>query len=135
MNSKSILFCILGIVFGEICLIVGTTFTQELVFKGIHYNSSASVIAFGGLLTFTAAIVSGHLARIVGRNYTILIPSVLSTLIIMETAYLTFSNITADPVWFDVLSGIGLIIGIWIGYHFIEIKDSFKGQQYYPDIP
>ncbi|GAA4276565.1 hypothetical protein [Aquimarina mytili] len=133
MNLKNIFFCILGILLGEIALILCTTIAQEVLFNGVNSRSSIAVIAFGGLLTFLAAVFAGLISRIIGRIYTITIPSVISFFIILEMTYLVFSDITKDPVWFDILAGIGLISGIWIGYHYLEIKDSFHTQTYYPD--
>ncbi len=126
MDLKSIVFAILAIILGEFALILFTTIAQELVFNGIsYYTSPNSTIIFGGFLTFLAASGAGILSRIIGRHYTLTIPSVISFFIMLEMAYLIFSGITNDPVWFDLLAGSGLIIGIWIGYHYPEIKNSF----------
>ena len=133
MNVKKIFFCFLGIVLGEITLILCTTIAQEVIFNGVSYYSTTPVIIFGGFLTFLAAIIAGYVARLVGKRYAIIIPSIISTLIIMETAFLIFSGVTQGPVWFDVIAGFSLVLGIWIGYHYHEIKDSFGNQKYYPD--
>ncbi|MEW7289288.1 hypothetical protein [Aquimarina sp. 2304DJ70-9] len=133
MIIKQILFAILAIILGEIALILCTTIAQEVLFNGINSHSSISTIVFGGFFTFLAAVVAGWVSRIIGRNYTITIPSVISFFILAEITYLIFSGITQDPVWFDILAGSGLIIGIWIGYHYREIKSSFYTKTYYPD--
>ncbi len=130
---KHILFGILAIILGEIALILCTTIAQEVLFDGVNSHSTISTIVFGGFFTFLAAVVAGWVSRIIGRNYTIIIPSVLSFFILAEITYLIFSGITHDPVWFDILAGSGLIIGVWTGYHFPEIKNSFYTKTYYPD--
>ncbi len=113
-----ILFIILGIVMGEIALVLFTSFAQEVVFDGISYNTSDNTtLIIGGLLTFAAAILAGVVARIVGRTYTRIIPLVISVIIIIEMTYLITSGITNDPVWFDIIAGGSLILGIWVGYH------------------
>ncbi len=133
MILKNIIFCILAIFLGEIVLILCTTLAQEVLFDGVNSRSSVPVVVFGGFFTFLAAVLAGLISRTIGRVYAITIPSVISFFIISEMAYLIFSGITQDPVWFDILAGSGLISGIWIGYHYLEIKNSFQIKNYYPD--
>ena len=118
MNTKKILFIIIGVILGEVALVLFTAFVQAFLFDGISYTSSdKTTLILGGFLTIVAAVLAGVVARMVGRTYSRIIPSVISLIIIAEMTYLITSGITNDPVWFDVLSGIGLIAGIWIGYH------------------
>ncbi|SHJ46689.1 hypothetical protein [Aquimarina spongiae] len=133
MNIKATLFCVLGIIWGTIALAMFTSFVQEILFNGAHYtNASTSIVIFSGFFTFLAAIAAGHVSRILGKTYTFIIPWMISNLIIMETVFLIFFGNTNDPIWYTVVGGCGLILGIWIGYHFLEIKDSFvTGSEYY----
>ena len=133
MNIKATIFCALGIILGTIALAMFTSFVQEILFNAAHYtNASTSTVIFSGFFTFLAAIAAGHVSRVVGKTYTFIIPWMISNLIIMETVFLIFFGNTNDPIWYTVVGGCGLILGIWIGYHFLEIKDSFvTGSEYY----
>lgn len=133
MDTKTIIFYTLGIVLGTIALVTFTSFIQEILFNAAHYtNASTSTVIFGGFFTFLAAIAAGHISRIVGKSYTFIIPWMISTLIIMQTVFSIFFGNTDDPIWYTVVGGSGIILGIWIGYHFLEIKDSFiTGSEYY----
>ncbi len=124
---------ILAIILGEISLVLCTTIVQEVLFSGVSYHSSLPILIFGGFFTFLASAISGLISRVIGNTYSIIIPSVISFFILTETTYLIFSGITSNPSWFDILAGNGLIIGIWIGYHYTEIKNSFFFKTYYPD--
>ncbi len=134
MALKNLIFMILAIALGEIALILLTTIAQEVVFDGVSYHASTmTTIVFGGFFTFLAAGIAGFIARITGRYYTLIIPSVISFFIITEMTYLIFSGATKDPVWFDLISGSGLIVGIWVGYHYQELKNSFFDNTFHPN--
>jgi len=130
MILKNIIFGILAIILGEVSLILFTTITQEILFDGVDSHSSITTIIFGGFFTFLAAIFAGLISRIIGRNYSITIPSIISFFIMTEVTYLILSQVTQDPIWFNLISGSGLIIAIWIGYHHQEIKNSFLTKTY-----
>jgi hypothetical protein len=107
-------------------LIVLTAIAQEVVFDGISFATSGkSTLVLGGMLTFVAAILAGMIARIAGRLYNKNIAIVISILISIEMTYLISAGITGDPIWFDVLAGMSLIVGIWLGYH-INVIRAFK---------
>lgn len=113
---------IAGIVAGEVALVLLTTLAQEVLFDGISYLGSSTItLIAGGALTIVAAIGAGTIARVVGRKEYIVIPSVISVLIIMEMSYLIGAGITTDPVWFDALAGLSLVLGIWFGYFIFNL--------------
>ena len=117
-SGKQIAFMILAAVLGEITLILLTTVAQELLFRGIdYYTSPITDIIFGGLATFLAAVLAGLVAALIvkGRSF---IPHILISIIIaIETGYLIISGALGGPIWFDIGSGLALILGIWTGHY------------------
>jgi len=119
MKTKQILLIIAAIIVGEIALIILTTIAQEVLFNGISYSSSSrSTLIFGGAATALAAVGAGFLARLVKKTYSIIVPIGMSVFIITEMTFLITSDRTGDPVWFDIIAGSSLIIGVWLGYHY-----------------
>ncbi|WP_036381763.1 hypothetical protein [Muricauda sp. MAR_2010_75] len=119
MNSKNIFRIVLAIIGGEIALIIFATIAQEVLFDGISYNSSPiSEIALGGLATFIAAILAGIVARLIIRNKINTVPWGITVLVTVEMTYLILTGKTGDPIWFDILAGASLIIGIWLGFNY-----------------
>lgn len=115
----------LAIILGEIALILLTTVAQEVLFDGIRYHTSTwSVLIFGGLATFLAAVTAGWIARVVARKYRSVVPAVISLIILVETSYLIIKQVSGDPLWFDILAGLSLVIGIWLGYYSIKQNTS-----------
>lgn len=110
---------LLGIVLGEVALILLTTLAQEVIYDGISYNSSPTVdVLSGGLLTMLAAVFSGIIAAYAGGKGNYWPHVFISIIISIEMTYLISAGITGDPIWFDVLAGFSLVVGIWIGFLF-----------------
>ncbi len=117
--TKFLLLRLLGaIIIGEIALAVGTTVAQEVLFNGIRFNTSSwFTIMVGGLATFLAATGAGWVARWVAGVGHKAVPIVLSLLIITETTYLISQQVSGDPIWFDVLAGLSLVVGVCLGFY------------------
>ena len=122
MSSKSSFkYVILAIVLGEISLVLLTTIAQEVLYDGISFaTSSNNDIIFGGLATFLAAIIAGIVAAAITKANTRVPPSIISILVLAEMTYLMISGKLTNPIWFDVLSGLSLILGIWLGYYIVK---------------
>ncbi|MEQ8364414.1 MAG: hypothetical protein RIF39_04950 [Cyclobacteriaceae bacterium] len=106
-----------GIVLGEIALILLTTLAQEVIYNGISYNTSPTLdLLSGGLLTVLAAILAGIIAAYAGGKGNYWPHVFISIIISIEMTYLISSGITKDPLWFDVLAGLSLVTGVWIGF-------------------
>lgn len=119
MSIKKLLFIILAILGGEIALILFTTIAQEVLFDGISYqNSPLFDIVFGGLATFIAAILAGVVARLIIKTPIKVVPLAISIIITTETIYLIYAHVTTGPLWFDLLAGAALIVGIWLGFYY-----------------
>jgi hypothetical protein len=112
-----------GVIIGEIALVLLTAFVQEVLFNGISYTSSQMKdVLIGGTGTFIAAIIAGVIAAWIGGKSNALPAVIISLIITAEMTYLITSDKTNDPIWFDILAGLSLIVGIWIGYFIVKSK-------------
>lgn len=117
----------LAILQGEVALIILATVAQEVLFDGINYvKSSKTELLLGGFATFIAAILSGFVARLVIKNSNYIVPLGISLLITAETTYLITAGKTGDPLFADMLAGLSLIVGIWIGFYWNEKRDIWS---------
>ncbi len=128
MTSSKILKVLLAIFVGELILILATTFAQEVLFDGISLASPWPTLIAGGLATFLAAVLAGYAARFIIKEPIKIVAIVISLLIVIETSYLISGNKTADPVWFDSLAGISLVLGVWIGFYAAKIYSTIRLQ-------
>ena len=116
--NKKLAWIILASLLGEAALVLLTTVAQEVLFDGIdYYHSSLGDIFFGGLATFIAAVLAGIIASLVVRGKSFVPHIVITVLISLEMTYLMATGIVDGPFWFDVLSGLSLVVGIWVGHY------------------
>lgn len=122
MSAKSSYkYIILASVLGEISLVLLTTIVQEVLFDGISFaTSSNSEMIFGGLATFFAAVIAGVIAAAITKGSSVIPPIFISILIFAEMTYLMLSGKLDNPIWFDILSGLSLILGIWLGNYIVK---------------
>ncbi len=117
---------ILATLAGIVALYLLTSIVQEVLFDSIRFRTSDWFdIIVGGILTFAAAVISGIAARFVSKSYYPVIPLILTAISLLDTFWIIRRNLSGDPIWFDVLAGSMIIIGIWLGY-FYEASFSRK---------
>jgi len=119
MTSRKVIIgkTILATVLGEVALVLLTTVAQEVIYNGISYRSSPMPdILIGGMLTVMAAVLSGVIASYIGGKENYWPHGFISILIIAEMTYLILSGLTKDPLWFDILAGLSLVTGVWVGF-------------------
>ncbi|WP_411030542.1 hypothetical protein [Spongiimicrobium sp. 3-5] len=118
MEAGSIFRTILGVLLGELTLIVLTTVAQEVVVDGVHVaTSSVSELAIGGIATLIAGLISGLLATLIGGNHNKWPVLVISLFIVIETTYLLWAGLAGNPLWFAVPSALALIASVWAGFY------------------
>lgn len=129
MSTKSSYkYIILASVLGEIAFILLTTISQEVLYDGISFATSSNLdIIFGGFATFIAAVIAGIIAAAIVKASTYIPHTIISILILVEMAYLMNSGKLANPIWFDILSGLSLIMGIWLGYFIVKKHLKSRG--------
>lgn len=118
MAGRRVLKIILAVLLGEITLILLTTVAQEVLFDGIDYHTSETIEIFlGGIATFLSAVVAGMVASWVVDGLSSIPPLVISLIILLETTYLIMKEVLTGPFWFDFLSAVFLVVGIWAGHY------------------
>ncbi|MDA1264566.1 MAG: hypothetical protein O2816_05750 [Planctomycetota bacterium] len=102
-----------GIVAGHAAMVIGITLAQEVAFGGVSYtDSSLPVLAGAGAGTIASALLGGWIAsRIAGLPANV----VQVILVALETSWLIQSDKFHDPLWFDLLAGLSLVVGILLG--------------------
>jgi hypothetical protein len=107
---------ILAAVPGEFALIILTTVAQEVLFNGIDSNTSPKFdLVLGGMATFIAAVLAGLLASIIVKGNSLTPHWIISVLILIEMTYLITTGVLTGPLWFEILSGFSLIVGVMAG--------------------
>lgn len=116
-HTRKILTIVFSAVIGEIALIALTTVAQEVMFDGIdYYRSAPSDVVFGGLATLIASALAGFIASLIVRGNSVVPHIIISVLIFLETLLLIGTGVLNGPLWFDLLSGLSLIPGVWAGH-------------------
>lgn len=123
MKYKLILKTILAVIVGELALALLTTVAQGVIVQGVHWGiSSTSDLIIGGVATLAAGVASGVLAVIIGGKGNFWPHIFLSMLIATETTYLIATDRIGNPLWFAILSALGLIAAVWMGFYFFRKK-------------
>jgi hypothetical protein len=128
MMMKNILFIALAIIAGFAALTLFTAIAQGVIYDGISFtNSPLPTLLIGGGLSVLGAVLAGCVARFVYSPFKIIVPGIISLFIVADTTYLIVNDVTVDPAWFDLAAGSGLIIGIWLGYHYTQnVRQYFR---------
>ena len=107
---------IAAVFLGYATIAVGAIVFQTLLFGGITYWDSQWLdLVVGGGLTALSAVAGGYVLAVVApfRPMRHTIPLVLW--LSFETTVIYLTDTTAGPLWFDILSGSSLVVGVLIG--------------------
>ncbi|MBT8272433.1 MAG: hypothetical protein KJO77_01415 [Bacteroidia bacterium] len=104
---------IAAVVAGEATLVLLITLIQEIIFDGISSESPFAELFLGGLGTFLSAVAAGIVAYLIVGKKTVTPHIIISILVFIESTYLIFIRGSSDPLWFDLLAALSLLIGIW----------------------
>lgn len=114
---------IAAVIIGYATIVVGAVIFQDLLFGGLSYLDSPWLhLVVGGGLTGLSAVVGGYLLAVIApfRPMFHTIPLVLW--LSFETTFLYITEVTAGPLWFDIVSGGSLVVGVLIGaYAFLRL--------------
>lgn len=120
---KQILRIVLAVIAGEIVLVLGTTFAQDILVDGVYWNTSPPLdLVLGGSFSIFAAILAGAVAYLITARKNSIPLIILSILVALETTWLITTGRTSNPTWFSLLSGLALIVGFWAGKLLLDAK-------------
>ena len=107
---------IAAVVLGYAIIVAGAVVFQELLFGGISYRDSPWLnLVVGGGLTALSAVLGGYLLAIVAPFRPMLHTIPLVLWLGFETTYLYVTEVTTGPLWFDIVSGGSLVVGVLVG--------------------
>lgn len=117
---EKIVRIVIAIAIGEIILVFGTTFAQEIIFDGVSWFTSAKYeLQISGFVSFLAAVLSGSVAYLIVKQASRIPTIALSILVFLETIWLIQTDRSQEPMWSSALAGAVLILGFWVGRLFI----------------
>ncbi len=112
----AILRGVFGVVAGYAVMVVLITLVQETWFGGVDFYESSKVeLGVAGLFTCLSAVVGGAVGTAVAGVTTRLVAWILSAFVSVETTTLIVSGEAGGPLWFDIMAGGSLIVGIFAG--------------------
>ena len=111
-----------AVILGYAVIVLGAVVFQELLYGGLSYADSPwSHLVIGGGLTALSAVAGGFLLAYVAPARPMIHTVPLVVWLVFETTYLHMTGVTAGPLWFDIVSGGSLVIGVVIGaYAFLR---------------
>lgn len=113
---KNLLRIVAGVVLGYAVMVVLITLVQESWFGGVGWTKSTfGVLAAAGFLTCVAAGIGAVIATAIARPTGRLAATVMSCIVVVETAVLFATGKLAGPVWFDVAAAASLLVAIMLG--------------------
>ncbi|WP_422351737.1 hypothetical protein [Flagellimonas sp.] len=117
MNSRTRVFLtVLSTVVGGFSLILYTTISHNILFKGLSFcTSSIQELFFGSTAFFLSAVIAGFISTLIVVKDNFLPLFLISLFIIGEFLVLTSSGHWHGPVWFETGLYLSHIGGLWIG--------------------
>lgn len=113
---KLVFEIIVAVLAGESMMGLLITIVQERIFGGISFNESPVFdLIFGGLGTFLCAFLAGVAAYLIVDKKTIIPNVIITILVTIESVNLIFFSNSKDPLWFDTIAALSLLVGIWLG--------------------
>jgi hypothetical protein len=113
---KKILFTILAIIAGYAIMIIGLYISQDLFFGGIEIGKTKIwELTIAGLGAFVSAFAGGFVTGRLAPVKSIVAPAILAVETMIEATFLFIEGQFPNPVWFDILSELTLVVGILAG--------------------
>lgn len=114
---------LLAFVGGYAVMIVGITLVQDVLFERAIVGTTpwSSMILIGGG-TVGAAIIGGYVAHMIRPSVNYTPQFAMVALTIVETIALITTDISTNPLWFEVAAELSLIAGI-LGGGFLGQKN------------
>lgn len=107
---------IAAVILGYATIVAGAVVFQDLMFGGLSYFDSPWLhLVVGGGMTALSAVVGGFLLAVVAPFRPMLHTIPLVLWLGFETTFLYVTGATAGPLWFDIVSGASLVVGVLLG--------------------
>jgi hypothetical protein len=107
---------LLIVIVGYAILALTSTLVQETLLGGVSYqNSPTGTLIIAGVLTPLCAVVSGMFIGAAAPARWLVLATVMSGLILLETSVLFIKRIVDGPLWFEAGAGLALVAGVFAG--------------------
>lgn len=123
MKSRAvqILRSLAAVIAGYLVIVAGTVLTFETMLGGIGYTkSSPTELALATLGALVSGLAGGMTAAWLAGRRPFLHAVGLLVPLGLDTAYVIFSGISSDPVWFDLGGSATLVVGALLGGYVVE---------------
>ena len=106
----------LGIAIGYFVIVGGTTLLFSLLPNSGAFTSSGYVeLGVAGIMVFLCAACGGFLTAKISGRAPFIHAGLVGILIVAETMWIVTTGVGDAPVWFDILGGLNLLLGILFG--------------------
>lgn len=110
-----------AVIAGYVVIVAGTVLTFETMLGGIGYTKSSPIeIALATLGALLSGLAGGMTAAWLAGRRPFLHAVGLLVPLSLDTAYVIFSGISSDPVWFDLGGSATLVVGALLGGYVVE---------------
>ena len=101
---------------GYLLIVLGTTLILEVLLDGFTFTgSSAGALAVATAGVLLSGLAGGYLAGWIGGPRPVAHALGVLVFLTVDTTYVVTSGISKDPIWFDLVAGIGLMAATVLG--------------------
>lgn len=117
MKSRTrVLLTILSTVIGGLSLVLYTTISQDILFKGLSFcTSPVQELIFGSMAFFLSAVVAGFISTLIVVKDNFLPLMFISLFVVGKMLVFTTCGQWNGPFWFETGLNLSHIGGLWLG--------------------
>nr|WP_299385512.1 hypothetical protein [Allomuricauda sp.] len=119
MNLRTrVLLTVLSTIVGGASLILYTTISQDILFKGLSFcSSSVQELVFGSSAFFFSAVVAGFIATLIVVKDNFLPLFFMSLYVLGKLFVFTTCGQWHGPLWFETGLNLSHLGGLWLGWY------------------
>ena len=119
---KKVAFTILAFIAGYAAMVIGLYISQDAFFGGIVIGETKLwQLAIAGIGALGSAFIGGLVAARLAPIKNMTAPIILALETVVESIYLYLGGAFPNPLWFDIMSELTLLIGILAGgYYYLS---------------
>ena len=117
MSSKNkALLCAIATVFGALSLLLFTTITRDILFRGLSLCSSTGIeLLFGSLTMFTSAVTAGFITSLIVIRKSYLPHILISLAVVAKMSMIANCSFLTGSFLFESGINASLVFGLWLG--------------------
>lgn len=117
MNSRTRVFLtVLSTLVGGLSLVLYTTISQDILFKGLSFcTSSIQELVFGSTAFFLSSVVAGFISTLIVVKDNFLPLFFISLYVVAKFFVFTTCGQWHGPLWFETGLNLSHLGGLWLG--------------------